>query len=137
MPRLTDLKETCLYVDDLQRAKEFYERVFGFKALVEDSRFCALDIAGKHVLLLFVRGASANGAEVPGGSIPAHDGAGPIHVGFAVDTQELPGWESHLAAHGIQIVSRITWPKGGRSVYFHDPDGHLLELLTPGVWSTY
>ena len=25
----------------------------------------------------------------------------------------------------------------GNSVYFRDPDGHLLELATPGLWWVY
>jgi len=136
-PVLQDLKETCLYVDDMDRAKAFYQKVMGLMPLVEDSRFCAFDVAAKHVLLIFVRGASMEGSELPGGTIPPHDGSGPIHAGFAVDTDELTAWESHLAAHGVDILSRVSWPRGGRSVYFRDPDGHLLELLTPGVWRTY
>lgn len=137
MPQLTDLKETCLYVDDLPRAIDFYKRVFGLTSLVEEERFCALDIASRHVLLLFLRGASDKVTELPGGAIPPHNGAGPIHVGFAVDAAELAEWESHFSAHGVEILSRVSWPRGGRSLYFRDPDGHLLELLTPGVWSTY
>jgi catechol 2,3-dioxygenase-like lactoylglutathione lyase family enzyme len=137
MPRLTDLKETSLYVEDLQKAKAFYKEVMGLRSLVEDDRFCALDIESKHVLLLFVRGASDKPTQLPGGTIPPHDGAGSIHVGFAVDAVELAEWESHLRAHGVEILSRVSWPRGGRSLYFRDPDNHLLELLTPGVWSTY
>ena len=138
MPSLTDLKETCLYVDDLSRAKKFYQGVMGFKSVFDDdTRFCALDVAGKHILLLFVRGTSTSGAEVPGGKIPPHDGSGPIHCGFAVEAAQLPEWESHLRANGVEILSHVSWPRGGKSVYFRDPDGHLLELLTPGVWSTY
>ena len=37
----------------------------------------------------------------------------------------------------IEIESRVTWPGGGTSLYFRDPEGHLLELLTPGVWQIY
>jgi catechol 2,3-dioxygenase-like lactoylglutathione lyase family enzyme len=137
MPRLNDVKETCLYVDDLQRAQEFYKQVLGLESLVADDRFCALDVGSKHVLLLFVRGVTDKPLELPGGTIPPHSGAGQLHAGFAVGAAELPEWESHLSAHGVEIESRVSWPKGGRSVYFRDPDGHLLELLTPGVWSTY
>jgi catechol 2,3-dioxygenase-like lactoylglutathione lyase family enzyme len=138
MPRLTDVKETSLYVDDLRRARQFYGQVLGLKSLVfEEGRFCALDVESRHVLLLFVRGATDEPAELPGGTIPPHNGAGSIHVGFSVDTGQLPEWESHLRAHGVEIESTVSWPRGGRSVYFRDPDGHLLELLTPGVWSTY
>lgn len=109
----------------------------GLTPLVEDTRFCAFDVAARHVLLLFIRGVSDQETQLPGGTIPPHDGTGPVHVGFAVDTPELPEWESHLVAHGVAILSRVSWPRGGRSVYFRDPDEHLLELLTPGVWTTY
>lgn len=138
MPKLTDLKETALYVDDLPRAVRFYQEVMGLAKLVhDDQRFCAFDVAGKHILLLFLRGASATETQLPGGVIPPHDGAGPAHAGFAVDAAELPAWEQHFARHGVPIVSRVQWPAGGRSIYFHDPDGHVLELLTPGVWTIY
>ena len=137
MPTLKDLKETALYVGDLERAITFYRHVLGLEALVVDTRFCALDVAGKHILLLFTRGSSLEATDLPGGTIPPHDGAGQIHVAFAIDTAEMESWESHLLANGIDILSRVSWQRGGRSIYFRDPDGHLLELLTPGVWSTY
>jgi catechol 2,3-dioxygenase-like lactoylglutathione lyase family enzyme len=37
----------------------------------------------------------------------------------------------------VAIESRMEWPRGGKSIYFRDPDGHLLEVLTPGVWAIY
>jgi catechol 2,3-dioxygenase-like lactoylglutathione lyase family enzyme len=137
MPTLDDLKETSLYVDNLERAKKFYDGVLGLRTLVEDERFCALDVTAKHILLLFVRGASLRETNLPGGTIPAHDGEGPLHVAFAVTSQELPQWEAHLRSNGVEILSRVSWPRGGQSIYFRDPDGNLLELLTPGVWATY
>ena len=35
------------------------------------------------------------------------------------------------------LEGRTEWPRGGVSVYFRDPDGHLLELATPGLWEGY
>ena len=31
----------------------------------------------------------------------------------------------------------MKWPRGGESLYFRDPDGHLVELATPGLWANY
>ena len=40
-------------------------------------------------------------------------------------------------ANNIAIEGRTTWKRGGESIYFRDPDGHLLELATPGLWAIY
>jgi catechol 2,3-dioxygenase-like lactoylglutathione lyase family enzyme len=96
-----------------------------------------MDAGGATVLLLFQRGATLEPVTLPNGVIPPHDGVGPIHVAFAVDAGSLETWETKLAAHGVAIESRVEWPRGGRSIYFRDPDGHSLELVTPGVWETY
>lgn len=124
-----------MYVDDLDRAVAFYQDVLELPVLLGDPRFCALNVGSKHVLLLFLRGASLVTTTLPGGEIPPPDGQGPIHVGFAVDTADLPAWESRLTAHCVEVVSRVDGPRGGRSIYFRDPDSHMPELLTPGVWT--
>ena len=74
---------------------------------------------------------------MPGGTIPGHDGAGPLHIAFAIGKDELAEWEQHLAARGVAIEGTTAWSRGGRSIYFRNPDGHLLELATPGLWSVY
>jgi catechol 2,3-dioxygenase-like lactoylglutathione lyase family enzyme len=56
-------------------------------------------------------------------------------VGFRIAEESLTAWTERLASRGIPIESRFSWPNGGTSIYFRDPDGHLLELLTPGVWT--
>jgi catechol 2,3-dioxygenase-like lactoylglutathione lyase family enzyme len=38
---------------------------------------------------------------------------------------------------GVSIEGEMEWPRGGTSLYFRDPDGHLVELATPGLWSIY
>ena len=137
MPAVDRVLETALYVDDLERATRFYQDLFGFTALFRDARLCAYDIGGKSVLLLFKRGGTLETVHLPGGVIPPHDGAGPLHVAFAVSAEALPDWEVRLAEKGIPIEGRTHWTRGGASVYFRDPDGHLLELATPGIWRTY
>ncbi|MFL4996127.1 MAG: VOC family protein, partial [Microvirga sp.] len=46
-------------------------------------------------------------------------------------------WEERLSEHGVAIEGRTNWSRGGHSIYFRDPDGHLVELATPGLWATY
>jgi catechol 2,3-dioxygenase-like lactoylglutathione lyase family enzyme len=74
---------------------------------------------------------------MPGGTIPPHDGHGPLHMAFAVAADALPQWEQRLAEEGVAVEGRTSWSRGGRSIYFRDPDGHLLELATPGLWAIY
>jgi catechol 2,3-dioxygenase-like lactoylglutathione lyase family enzyme len=137
VPAVLRVLETALYVDDLPRAKTFYDRLFGFASLGEDGRFCAYDVGGTSVLLLFRRGGTLEPVTLRGGTIPPHDGHGPLHIAFAIDAAELPAWEARLAAEGIAVDSRMRWPAGGDSLYFRDPDGHVLELATPGIWRSY
>ena len=137
MPKLNAVLETALYVDDLSRARSFYEEGLGLPLLLANQRMCALDVGGRSVLLLFLRGASSEDMTTPGGTIPGHDGHGPLHVAFAVAADELAAWEKRLEERGIPVESRVVWTRGGTSVYFRDPDGHVLELATPGLWTTY
>ena len=136
-PPVSGLLETGLYVEDVARSRAFYARLFGFPVLVEDERLCALDVAGKGVLLLFRKGGTTETVQVPGGVIPGHDGSGQLHYAFAIPTDALDRWAAHLGESGVAIESRMSWPRGGVSLYFRDPDGHLVELATPGVWATY
>ncbi len=137
MPTLTGILETALYVEDLERSARFYEDVFGLQFMTGDERLRAYAVTGQDVLLLFKRGASNEPVTLPGGVMPPHDGSGRLHFAFSIESSELPAWEEHLARHGVVIESRVSWPRGGRSIYFCDPDGHLLELATPGVWPVY
>jgi catechol 2,3-dioxygenase-like lactoylglutathione lyase family enzyme len=136
-PRLDRVIETCLHVDDLDRAGAFYEGVLGLTLMTGDSRFRAYDVGGKSALLLFRRGGTHDTVRLPGGTVPPHGGDGQLHVAFAVKAAELSTWEARLAEHGIAIEGRMEWPAGGRSLYFRDPDRHLLELATPGLWAIY
>jgi catechol 2,3-dioxygenase-like lactoylglutathione lyase family enzyme len=137
MPQLAGILETALYVDDMVRARRFYEGVLGLEILFSDPRLCAYAVAGRDVLLLFQRGSGVVPVVTSGGVIPSHDGSGPLHVAFAVSEAEMTAWERQLSEYGIAIEGEYRWPRGGRSLYFRDPDGHLLELATPGLWTIY
>ena len=84
----------------------------------------------RQVLLLFKKGGSLG--------IPSpHDGDGELHIAFAIPSSELAGWEAWLEENGIPVEEKRAWDLGGISLYFRDPDRHLLEIASPGVWSIY
>jgi catechol 2,3-dioxygenase-like lactoylglutathione lyase family enzyme len=134
---VTGVLETGIYVADVTRAAEFYRRIFGFEQLVGDDRFRALSVAGRQVFLIFKRGGTLEPMAMPGGVLPPHDASGQQHFAFSIPAADLPAWEQRLAENGVAIESHVTWPRGGRSIYFRDPDGHLVELITPGCWAIY
>src|SRR5215469_1123153 len=121
MPRLQRVLETVLYVDDFARACPFYEQVLGLPRIFSDQRLNAYDVGGNGVLLLFRRGQSLQAVTMPGGTIPPHDGHGPVHVAFSIAADALSAWEARLADSGIAIEARTKWPRGGLSIYFRDP----------------
>ena len=120
---------------DLERSAAFYARLLGGRVLLDEpGRMRALDVAGRQVLLLFLVGASDADNPVPGGVVPAHDARGRIHVCFAIPADALDAWERHLAALDVPIIARVHAERGGTCLYLRDPDGHLVELATPGLW---
>jgi catechol 2,3-dioxygenase-like lactoylglutathione lyase family enzyme len=133
-PQVAGLLEGSLYVADLKRSSAFYRGLFGFTPLFADERMAALEVPGRQVLLLFRQGGTAETISGPSGTIPAHDATGRIHCAFSIALDDLEAWRGRLASAGISIEAETRWPRGGTSLYFRDPDGHLLELATPGLW---
>ena len=133
-PQVNGILETSLYVEHPTQSVEFYRRVFGFElidtdakeSISDETRLCAMRAGDRSVLLLFKKGASAD-----------TNATGAIHVAFGISRSELPAWEAWLSQQKITIELRKTWKYGGQALYFRDPDGHLLEVVTPGVWSIF
>ena len=79
------------------------------------------------MLLLFRQGASTGAAAVADHRVLPH-------VAFAVSAADIDAWERRLLDRGLTIERIIDWRPGVRSLYVRDPDQHLVELATPGVW---
>jgi catechol 2,3-dioxygenase-like lactoylglutathione lyase family enzyme len=129
--------ETAIYCDDLTRTAGFYADLLAIAPMLESERVVAFDAGEGTVLLLFQRGESQRPFEASGGLVPGHDSTGPAHLAFAIDTADVAQWVDRLARLGVPIESRVTWPRGGQSIYFRDPDGRSVELATPGTWPSY
>lgn len=46
-------------------------------------------------------------------------------------------WDEHLQNQGVRILGRTDWERGGKNVYFEDPDGHVGEIGSRGIWAHY
>jgi len=130
-PPLDGILETAIYVDDVDRAVVFYRDVLGLTIVDASERLTALAAGPRQLLLVFKRGASTILPLTP------HDASGHQHIAFPIPSAALEAWEAWFFQRGVPVVERKRWDRGGTSLYFHDPDGHLLELATPGVWSVY
>jgi catechol 2,3-dioxygenase-like lactoylglutathione lyase family enzyme len=136
-PRIRRIVETALDCDDLPVTAAFYTTLLETTPMVSGERLVALDAGEGTVLLLFQRSLAKESVETPGGLVPPHDAGGPGHLAFAIDAADIAGWEARLAELGVAIESRVTWERGGFSLYFRDPDNRSVELASPGIWPSY
>ena len=121
--------ETSLYVHDLEAAERFYHDMIGLEVFArEEGRHLFLR-CGEAMLLLFIAEATRTSTEV---SPHGCDGQG--HVAFAMQPDEIDAWRARLLDHGVAIEQETDWPQGGYSIYFRDPAGNSIELVTPQLW---
>lgn len=122
--------ETGIYVDDLDRAEAFYREVLGLAVIAKaPGRHVFFRVGQRNVLLAFMAAATLKGE-----LLPAHGTQGPGHFALGIATADFDAWRDRLVAHGIVIEKEVQWPRGGKSVYFRDPAGNSVELITPACW---
>jgi catechol 2,3-dioxygenase-like lactoylglutathione lyase family enzyme len=122
--------ETGVYADDLDRAEAFYRDVLGLAVAGKEAGRHVFFRAGPASMLLVFKPE----ATLRGDLLPAHGARGPGHFALGIRADDLPAWRQRLAAHGVAVEKEVQWPRGGRSLYFRDPAGNSVELLTPGLW---
>jgi catechol 2,3-dioxygenase-like lactoylglutathione lyase family enzyme len=127
-PPLTGVLETVLYFADQDRAEEFYRDVLGMRLLAREPGRSLFFRAGSSVFLLFRPEAS-----LAAGTLPAHGARGPVHSCLRVPLDSYDAWKSHLEQHRVAVIQEQKWPRG-RSFYFRDPDGNLLEIADQDLW---
>ncbi|KAJ9633706.1 hypothetical protein H2204_006703 [Knufia peltigerae] len=160
-PPITHILETCLMVKDIRISTDFYGDTFNVKPFLDTPRMSGFSL-GQTTLLLFQLGATAADSPMPDGrgTIPGHGPSQDIldlleqrpaatasdkattglhhHFCLAVRTPEdVSAWEAWLEAKNVKITGKVDWPRGGRSVYFADPDGNVGEVGSRGIWEHY
>jgi catechol 2,3-dioxygenase-like lactoylglutathione lyase family enzyme len=127
-PRLTLL---TLGVEDVPRARRFYERMGFVAAGPSGGGSVAFFPAGGVVLALFGRKALAEDAKVSD-SRPGFSGMALAHnVRSEAEVEAVLAEAAEAGGRIVKPAQRAFW--GGYSGYFADPDGHLWEVAhNPG-----
>ncbi len=126
---ITQVKETCLYITDIDHSYEFYHSLMGLPVINRVDGRHIFFRAGTSVLLCFIAAATAKDVH-----LPPHFGTGTLHLAFEVEPADYESSKQKLKDSGIEIIHEETWRPGIKSIYFHDPDGHLLEIVPKGMW---
>ncbi len=122
--------ETAVYVDDLDHAETFYRDVLDLPVILKESgRHVFFQVGTSNVLLAFLAEATLIGDQ-----LPFHGAKGPGHFALGISASDLDAWRQRLTETGVGIEKEMNWPRGGRSIYFRDPAGNSVELVTPGIW---
>jgi catechol 2,3-dioxygenase-like lactoylglutathione lyase family enzyme len=129
MPPIEHLVEAGIYADDLEAAEAFYGGVLGLEVLTKQPGRHVFFRVGDSVLLVFRAEETLKGE-----TLPAHGSTGPGHFALGIPSESLDQWREHLSGRGVEIEKEVEWPKGGRSLYFRDPAGNAVELVTRGLW---
>jgi catechol 2,3-dioxygenase-like lactoylglutathione lyase family enzyme len=124
------IKETCLYVRDLERARQFYHETLGLPLISYLPEKHIFFRVGSSVLLCFNPDDSRQ-KESP----PPHYGGGKQHFAFEVSLGDYNLAKKWILEKGIVITDTVTWKSGSESFYFEDPEGNVLEIVPEkGIW---
>jgi catechol 2,3-dioxygenase-like lactoylglutathione lyase family enzyme len=126
---ILSIKETCIYVEDLERCRHFYSDKLGLPLISFVKNRHVFFKAGASVLLCFLAEKTKQEKQ-----LPPHGAQGQIHFAFEVSKEEYVDALSQIKKSGIEILHEQVWKNGLRSFYFHDPDNHLVEIIEQGLW---
>ncbi|HTM90942.1 MAG TPA: VOC family protein [Flavisolibacter sp.] len=126
---ILSIKETCIYVEDLERSRHFYSDKLGLPLISFVKNRHVFLKAGASVLLCFLAEKTKQEEQ-----LPPHGAQGQIHFAFEVSKEEYANALSQIKKSGIEILHEHLWKNGLRSFYFHDPDNHLVEIIEQGLW---
>jgi catechol 2,3-dioxygenase-like lactoylglutathione lyase family enzyme len=115
------LNHTIVYARDKKASANFFAELFGLKAL-PFGPFLGVEV-GNEVTLDFY---------------DAEGEVAPQHYAFLVGEEEFDAIFGRIKARGLAYWAdpgqsrqgKINRHDGGRGVYFEDPSGHLLEIIT-------
>jgi catechol 2,3-dioxygenase-like lactoylglutathione lyase family enzyme len=116
-PPLLGIRHVALYVADLDAAERFWTEVMGYAVEWRPDPDNVYLRGGRDNLALH------RGEARPAGILD--------HVGLAVPIpDDVDAWAAHLRAHGVALKTEPkTHRDGSRSIYFHGPEGLLIQII--------
>ena len=162
LPRLSHVLETVLYTKDIDKSRAFYKDTLKLKPTISSPRGIGFEL-GQSQLLIFALGKTLedlvvdpskpefkiakhgpsehivdilmDGAKTPAGAM---SNSLRQHYCLAVETRdEVERWQNYLLEKGVPILGKMNWERGGYSFYFADPDDHVGEIASRGLWASY
>lgn len=140
-PRLKHLDHITIPVHDLTAARRFYCEVLGaaYFMTVDDETFRRFGRApaadhgqGAHHVSVFLGGVTRIDLFLQSKGQAAAS-LGHPHYAFEVSPRELSLWKRKLVSRGIPVEGPLQLgPPGQASLYFNDPFGNHLEIVTLG-----
>jgi catechol-2,3-dioxygenase len=121
--------ETCIYSRDLKSLKKFYSDVLGLEVIDEEEGKLVFLKAGASMLLAF----NPDRTFPRNDRLPPHGAEGSTHVALEIEAGDYEKWKGRLAQNSVAVELEVNW-KAAKSLYFRDPAGNLVELITPGGW---
>ncbi len=115
--KVTGIDHVVLHVRDVARSKKFYIELLGMEVDHEGSDYLFMS-CGKQSVALF---------EVDKGE-RIHAGDEMNHMALRLRSGEYQKVKTILEEAGVEVSGRRGDP---HCIYFSDPDGHRLQLLTP------
>ena len=131
--KINKVVETCIYSSDLESMKKFYVEIIGLSVIQEERDKLIFLKAGKSMLLIF----DPLRTSINNERLPTHGAMTPpssIHFAMEIEEQEYQRCKEHLGRNGIAIQKEVNWDGKSKSLYFRDPAGNLVELITSGGW---
>lgn len=119
--------ETCIYADDIEAARDFYEGIMGLECFVYKPPRQAFFHAEDAVFLVFNPKETRQDED-----LPPHGADGSCHVCFRVEPDKLGDWRRRFEEADLEI-HEATWPHG-ESLYVYDPAGNLVEVAPGAIW---
>ena len=121
------LDHVVLAVSDWKRSNDFYRDVLGVEVVEISRGRCAYRLSGGQQLNVHGPGSSP----VPRAAEPVRPGNSDLCFVWDGTPEEAV---QHLLRHGVEVelgpAKRNGGSGDGTSVYFRDPDGTLLELIS-------